>query len=64
MGKQLRSTVLFLLYFISYLRAISKYKPPGAYIRTGELSEGLLRFEFRGLIFGGAYTSRVLFSEF
>ena len=34
------------LCFTLYLRAISKYKPPG------------------GLIFGGAYTCRGLFSEF
>ena len=26
--------------------------------------EGFLRYEFRGLIFGGAYTRRGLFSEF
>ena len=44
-----------------YLRAISKYKPPGTYIRRGDLTEGflLLRYEF-----GGAYTWRGLFSEF
>ena len=40
-----------------YLRAISKYKPPGTYIRRGDLTEGflLLRYEFGGLIHGGAY---------
>ena len=39
-----------------YLRAISKYKPPGgAYIWRGDLTEGFLRYEFRGLIHGGAY---------
>ena len=26
--------------------------------------EGFFRYEFRGLIFGGAYTRRGLFSEF
>ena len=31
------------------------YKPPGAYIRRGDLTEGFLRYEFVGLIFGGAY---------
>ena len=45
----------FLLCFTLYLRAISKYKPPGAYIRRGDLTEGFLRYEFGGLIFGGAY---------
>ena len=38
--------------------------PGGAYIRRGDLTEGFLRYEFGGLIFGGAYTWRGLFSEF
>ena len=50
---------MFLLCFISYLRAISKYKPPGAYIRRGDLTEGFLRYEF-----GGAHILRGLFLEF
>ena len=29
--------------------------PPGAYIWRGDLTEGFLRYEFGGLIFGGAY---------
>ena len=37
-----------------YFRAISKYKPPGVYIRRGDLTEGFLRYEFGELIFGGA----------
>ena len=41
-----------------HLRAISKYKPPRGY-----LTEGFLCF-IEGLIFGGAYTWRGLFSEF
>ena len=47
-----------------YLRALSKYKPPGAYIRRGDLKEGFLRYEFEGLIFGGAYTWRAYFRNF
>ena len=39
----------------------SKYKPPGAYIWRGDLTEG---WGGGGLIFGGAYTWRGLFSEF
>ena len=35
-----------------------------AYIWRGDLTQGCLRYEFRGLIFGGAYTRRGLFSEF
>ena len=58
----------FLLCFALYLKATSKYKPPpgggGAYIRRGDLTEGFLCYEFAGLIFGGAYTWRGLFSEF
>ena len=48
-------TVQFSLCFILILRAISKYTPPGAYIWRGDLKEGFLRYEFGGLIFGGAY---------
>ena len=56
----------FLLCFTLYFRAISKYKPlPGwAYIWRGDLREGLLSYEFGGLIFGGASTWRGLFLEF
>ena len=35
-----------------------------AYIRRGDLTDGFLRYEFGGLIFGGPYTWRGLFSEF
>ena len=38
--------------------------PRGAYIWRGDLTEGFLRYRFRGLIFGGAYTWRGLFSAF
>ena len=62
--KNLHVTAPFLPCFILYFRALSKYKPPGAYIRRGDLTEGFLRYEFEGLIFGGAYTWRGLFSEF
>ena len=61
-----------LLCFTLYLKAISKYKPPPPpphgggeeYIWRGNLTEGFLRYEFGGLLFGGAYTWRGLFSEF
>ena len=35
-----------------------------AYIRRGDFTEGFLCYEFGGLIFGGAYTWRGLFSEY
>ena len=38
--------------------------PQGSYIWRGELTEGFLHYRFGGLIFGGAYTWRGLFSEF
>ena len=44
-----------LLCFTLYLRAISKYKLRGAYFWRGDLTEGFLRYEFGGLIHGGAY---------
>ena len=38
------------------LLCISKYKTPTAYIRRDDLTEGFLRYEFKGpLIFGGSY---------
>ena len=47
------------LCFTLYLRAISKYKPPGgACIWRGDLTKGVLRQEFGRLVFGGAYTWR------
>ena len=38
--------------------------PRGAYIWRGDLTEGFLHYDFGGLIFGGAYSWRGLFSEF
>ena len=40
------------------------YKPPGAHIWRGDLTEGFLRYRFGGLMFGGGNTCRSLFSEF
>ena len=34
---------------------IPSTSPPGAYIRRGDLTEGFLRYDFGGLIYGGAY---------
>ena len=31
------------------------HKPLGAYTWRGDFTEGFLRYEFEGLIFGGAY---------
>ena len=59
-----RTFTIFALFYITlYSRANSKNKPPGeAYIWRGDLTEGFLCYSFGGLIFGGAYTWRGLFS--
>ena len=58
-------TVFYLFYFV-FEDFVFKYKPLGAYMRRGHLTKGFLRYGFdhEGLIFGGAYTWRGLFSEF
>ena len=60
----MEGNLLFLLCLTLHLRAISKYEPLGAYIWRGDLTEDFLRYEFGGIIFGGAYTWRGLFLEF
>ena len=51
--------------FTLYLTEISKFKPPGGGLYLeGRFNGGFLRYEFGGLIFGGAYTWRGLFLEF
>ena len=41
----------------------SRFKPPGAYIWRGDLTEGFWLNELGGLIFGGTYIWRGLFSD-
>ena len=54
----------FSLCLTLYLRAISKYKPPGgAYIWRGDLSKGFLCYEFGGLIHRGAYFGILLYPQ-
>ena len=48
-------TVLALFYFL-FERNFPYTSPWGAYIWKGDLTEGFLRYQFGGLIFGGAYT--------
>ena len=47
-------TVFALFYFV-FEGNFQVQAPEGAYIWRGDLTEGFLRYEFRGLIFGGAY---------
>ena len=56
-------TVFALFYFV-FEGNFPSTSPRGAYIWRGDLTEGFLRYRFEGLIFGGAYTWRGLFSEF
>ena len=56
-------TVLALFYFV-FEGNFPSTSPRGAYIWRGDLTEGFLRYRFGGLIFGGAYKWRGLFSEF
>ena len=56
-------TVFSLFYFVFEGNSPST-SPRGANIWRGDLKEGFLYYQFGGLIFGGAYTWRGLFSEF
>ena len=57
-------TVFALFYFV-FGGNFPSTSPRGAYIWRGHLTEGFFSLPvFGGLIFGGAYTWRGLFSEF
>ena len=56
-------TVFALFYFV-FEGNFPSTSPRGAYIWRGNLTEGFLRYQIGGLIFGGSYTGRGLFSEF
>ena len=55
---------VFALFYVVFEGNFPSTSPWGAYIWRGDLTEGFLRYRFGGLIFGGAYTWRGLFSEF
>ena len=59
-----RKFTIFPLFYFVLEGKFQVQAPRGAYIRRGDLMEGFLRYDFGGLIFGGAYTWRGLFSEF
>ena len=59
-----RKFTIFALFYFVFEGKFQVQAPRGAYIRRGDLTEGFLRYEFGGLIFGGAYTWKGLFSEF
>ena len=58
-----KSTIFALFYFIFEGNFLNT-SPQGAYIWRGDLMEGFLHYWFGGLICGGAYTWRGLFSDF
>ena len=58
-----KSTIFALFYFIFEGNFLNT-SPQGAYIWRGDLMEGFLHYWFGGLIYGGAYTWRGLFSDF
>ena len=55
---------IFALFYFVFDGNFPNTSPRGAYIWRGDLVEGFLCYWFGGLIFGGAYTWRGLFSEF
>ena len=59
-----RKFPVFLCFALLYLRAISKYKPRGAYIWRGDLTEGFLRYQIGELTFEGAYHGGAHFRNF
>ena len=59
-----RKFTIFAFFYFVFEGKFQVQAPRGAYIRRGDLTEGFLRYDFGGLIFGGAYTWRGLFSEF
>ena len=56
-GKEIYHSCFVLLCIGGQIPNTSFPPPPpgGAYIRRGDLTEGFLRYDFGGLIFGGAY---------
>ena len=55
---------VFALFYVVFEGNFPSTSPWGAYIWRGDLTESFLRYRFGGLIFGGVYTWRGLFSEF
>ena len=55
---------VFALFYFAFAGNFPSTSPRGAYIWRDNLMEGFLRCRIGGLIFGGAYTWRCLFSEF
>ena len=50
-----RKFIIFALFYFVFKGKFQVQAPRGAYIQRGDLTEGFLRYDFGGLIFGGAY---------
>ena len=50
-----RKFTIFALFYFVFEGKFQVQAPLGAYIRRGDLTEGFLRYDFGGLIHGGAY---------
>ena len=53
-----RKFTIFALFNFVFESKFQVQAPRGAYIGRGDLTEGFLRYELEGLIFGGAYLRR------
>ena len=56
-----RKFTIFALFYFVFEGKFQVQALREAYIRRGELTEGFLRYDFGGLIFGGAYTWGLVF---
>ena len=59
-----RKFTFFACFYFVFEGNFPSTSPRGAYIWRGDLTEGFCELAVWGLIFGGAYTCRGLFSEF
>ena len=50
-----RKFTIFALLYFEFEGKFQVQATRGAFIRRGDLTEGFLRYDFEGLIFGGAY---------
>ena len=61
---RIQKLVCYCTVYCFVLLCIFKYKPPGVYIRRGDLTEGFLRYEFGGLYLEGLIHGVAYFRNF
>ena len=59
-----RKFTVFALFYLVFEGNFQVQAPQGAYIWRGDVTEGFLRYEFGGLIQGGAYFRNFTVAEF